>query len=102
MRACVHDNVALPPLPLAYVVEDRDAAGCLHDPPVAAGPASELGQPAGQAAGRQFAALRTIVAVDRNRVVAGGGSPNCGEGAGSYLPPLQAGDFSLQVSVACS
>src|SRR5215471_12404021 len=70
VRAAVHDNVALPPLALADVVEDRDAAGRLHDPPVAAGPASKLGQPAGQAAVRQVAVLRTVMAVDRYDVVA--------------------------------
>ena len=54
---------ALPPLPLTHVVEDRDAARRLHDPAEAAGRASELGQPAGQAALRQRTVLRTIVAI---------------------------------------
>src|SRR5262249_60225445 len=67
----VYDMVALPPLALAGVVEDRGAAGRRHDPPVAAGPASKLGQPAGQAAVRQVAVLRTVMAVDRYDVVAG-------------------------------
>src|ERR1700736_4224324 len=67
MRASVHDNVPLPSLPLADVVEDRDAALCLHAPRMAAGPASELGQPAGEAAVRQIAILRTIMAIDRYR-----------------------------------
>src|ERR1700730_16681511 len=75
MRAPVHDDVPLPPLALAHVVEDRDAALCLHDPPVAAGPAAKLGQSAGQAAVRQVAVLRTIMAIDRHRVVAGSPFP---------------------------
>ena len=37
MRASVHDDVALPALALAHVVEDRDAARRLHDPAEAAG-----------------------------------------------------------------
>src|ERR1700720_4707801 len=37
VRTSVHDDVALPPLALTHVVEDRDAAGCLHDPAEAAG-----------------------------------------------------------------
>ena len=69
MRACVHDDVALPPLALAHVVEDRDAARRLHDPAEAAGRASELGQPAGQAALPQRAVLRTIVAIHARGVV---------------------------------
>src|SRR5262249_30206070 len=36
VRTFVHDDVALPPLPLTYVVEDRDAARRLHDPAKAA------------------------------------------------------------------
>src|SRR5262249_19222354 len=31
MRTPVHDDVALPSLPLTYVVEHRDAPGSLHD-----------------------------------------------------------------------
>src|SRR5258708_8028390 len=49
MRACVHDDVALPALPLTYVVEHRDAAWRLHDAseaPAIGG--AELGQPPGQ------------------------------------------------------
>src|SRR6266849_5978962 len=48
MGAPVHDDVALPPLPLTHVVEDRDAAGRLDDPAEAAGRGSEFGQPEGQ------------------------------------------------------
>src|SRR2546423_7695598 len=46
VRTSVHDDVALPPLPLTHVVKDRDAAGCLHDTPEA--DVSKFGQPAGQ------------------------------------------------------
>src|SRR5277367_6041427 len=63
MRASVHNDVTLPPLPLTYVVEDRDAVWCLHDPAEAAVVGSKFGQPAGQAALRQRTVLRTIVAV---------------------------------------
>src|ERR1700674_690378 len=31
VRTSVHDDVPLPPLPLTYVVEHRNTAGCLHD-----------------------------------------------------------------------
>src|SRR5262245_48940417 len=63
VRTSVHGDVALPPLPLAYVVEDRDAAGCLHDP--AEAPAvrgSKFGQSAGQTAVVQPTVLRTVMA----------------------------------------
>src|SRR5262249_54466268 len=36
VRASVHDDVALPSLALTHVVEDRNAAGRLHDAPEAA------------------------------------------------------------------
>src|SRR6516165_5827458 len=42
VRAPVHDNVALPALSLAHVVEHRDAAGSLHDAPEAADPAAKF------------------------------------------------------------
>src|SRR5215831_3815135 len=48
--AAVHDDVALPPLPLAHVVEHRDAARRLHDPAETAGVAAKLRQSACQAA----------------------------------------------------
>src|SRR6266576_5366205 len=63
MRVSVHDDVALPPLALTHVVEDRDATRRLHDPPEAAVVGSKFGQPAGQAALRQRTVLRTIVAI---------------------------------------
>src|SRR5580704_9857784 len=69
MRASIHDDVALPPLALPDVVEDRDAARSLHDAPEAAGRGSELGQSAGQAAIRQLAVLRTIMAIHARGVV---------------------------------
>ena len=51
------DDVALPTLSLAHVVEDRYAArGSLHDPPEA--DATELRHPAGQAALRQRGVLK--------------------------------------------
>src|SRR6266853_546363 len=70
VRTSVHDDVALPPLPLADVVEDRDAARCLHDPAEAAGRAPKLRQPAGEAAVRQRIVLRTVMAIHARRVVA--------------------------------
>src|SRR5215831_13754350 len=73
VRTAVHDDVALPPLPLTDVVEDRDAAGRLHDPAEAAGRGPKLRQPAGQAAVRQRAILRTVMPVHARRVVAGRG-----------------------------
>src|SRR6266404_3121452 len=71
MGAPVHDDIALPALPLTDVVEYRDAAWRLHDAAEAAaecGP--ELGQPARQAALRQPAVLRTVIAVHALGVVA--------------------------------
>src|SRR5215470_11600447 len=68
MGAPVHHDVALPPLSLAHVVEHRDAAWRLHDPVRAL--ASDPRQPGGQAADRRRAVLRTIMAIDRYRVVA--------------------------------
>ena len=50
VRAPVHDDVTLPPLPLTDVVEDRDAARRLHDAAEAAVVGSKFGKPAGQAA----------------------------------------------------
>src|SRR5262245_37947576 len=50
MRPPVHHDVALPPLALAHIVEDRDTAWRLHDPAEAAGRGPKLGQPEGQAA----------------------------------------------------
>src|ERR1700683_1886864 len=73
MRASVHDDVSLPSLPLAHVVEHRDAAGGLDDPAEAAAKrGSKFGQPASQTAVRQCAVLRTIEldAPKINRVVA--------------------------------
>src|SRR5258708_2881634 len=70
MGAPVHHDVALPPLSLTHVVEHRDAAWRLHDPVRAL--AADPRQPRGQAADRRRAVLRTIMAIDRYRVVAGG------------------------------
>src|SRR5436305_14378566 len=72
MGAPVHDDVALPSLALTHVVEDRDAARCLHDPteaPTERG--AKLGQPAGQAALPQRSVLRTVLAIHARGVVAG-------------------------------
>src|SRR5215475_2241429 len=66
----VHDDVALPALPLAHVVKNRDAAGRLHNAAEAAGGGAEFRQSAGQAAIRQRTILRTIVPVHPRRVVA--------------------------------
>src|SRR5882757_8301288 len=71
VRTSVHDDVALPALTLAHIVEYRDAARRLHDPAEAAGRGTEFRQSAGQAAIRQRAILRTIVSVHPRRVVAG-------------------------------
>src|SRR6516225_3902464 len=68
MGARVHHDVALPALALSHVVEDRDAAGCLHDAPET--DAAELGQPAGQAALRQRGVLRSIMPIHASGVVA--------------------------------
>src|SRR5262249_43809324 len=71
MGAPVHDNISLPALPLTHVIEHRDAARRLHDP--AKAPAecgSKLGQPARQAALRQTAVVRTIIAVHAHGGVA--------------------------------
>ena len=70
VRASIHDDVALPSLALPDVVEDRDAARSLHDAPETAGRASEFGESAGQAAIRQRAVLRTIMAIHARGVVA--------------------------------
>src|SRR5437870_59253 len=70
VRTSVHDDVALPALPLAHVIEDRDATGRLHDPAEAADSTSELGEPAGQATLRRRTVLRTIVAIHARGVVA--------------------------------
>src|SRR6266478_8462691 len=67
--APVHDDVALPPLALIHVVEDRDAAGRLHDAAEAAAEeAAELGQPAMQAAVCQPIVLWTIAAIETHKV----------------------------------
>src|SRR5437764_13047517 len=72
MGAPVHDDVALPSLPLTHVVEDRDAARRLHDPTEASTErGAKLGQPAGQAALPQRSVLRTILAIHARGVVAG-------------------------------
>src|SRR5580765_5057208 len=72
MRTSIHDDVALPTLPLADIVEDRNTALCLHDPAKAAAiGGAEFGEPPGQAAIRERAVLRTIVAIDTSGVVAG-------------------------------
>src|SRR5260370_35200141 len=47
MGAAVHDNVSLPSLPLTHVVEHRDAARGLHDPPAPAGGTAQPSQSAG-------------------------------------------------------
>src|SRR5580704_3512528 len=70
VRASVHDDVALPALALANVVEHRDATLRLHDSPEAAGGAAKLGQPHGQAAVLQRAVLRIVVAIHARDIVA--------------------------------
>src|SRR5580658_1150409 len=70
MRASVHNDVALPPLALAHIIEDRDAAWRLHDPPEAADTAAKLGQSAGQTTLRQRTVLGTIIAIHTSGVIA--------------------------------
>src|SRR5271169_3449823 len=73
MRAPIHDNVALPPLALTHVVEDRNAAGGLHDPTEASAErGAKFGQPGGQATFPQRRVLRTVVTMDARGVVARG------------------------------
>src|SRR5438094_6803399 len=69
MRAAIHHDVALPALPLTHVVEHRNASWRLHDPMRAV--AADPRQPRGRAADRRRGILRTIMAIDRYRVVAG-------------------------------
>src|SRR4029077_14942311 len=69
MSTSVHYDVALPPFPLAYVVEYRNAARGLYDPPEAAAErASKFGQLASQAAVRERSVLRTVVTIDASEV----------------------------------
>src|SRR5215471_7526963 len=71
MGAPVHDNISLPALPLTHVIEHRDSSGRLHDSAKASAECgSKLGKPTRQAALRQTAVLRTIVAVHAHGVVA--------------------------------
>src|SRR5262249_14525154 len=71
VRAPVHDDIPLPPLPLAHVVEHRDAAGGLHDLPEApAERGSKFGQAEGQAAISQPSVLWTVIAIDARGAVA--------------------------------
>ncbi len=97
----VHDDIALPPLALTHVVEDRDAAWRLHDlAEAAAERGAKFGQPAGQAALGQRGILRTIVAINARRCCSEeASSVRRGDGFGSYFPPLQAGSLFLHVSV---
>src|SRR5262249_40710411 len=99
VRAPVHDDVALPPLPLPDVVIDRDTAWRLHDPAEATVVGSEFRKPAGQAALRQRTVLRTIVAIHAGGVVPQGpfGAPR--RRRGIVFQPLQAASSFLQVSV---
>src|SRR5690242_17935694 len=74
MRTSVHDDVPLPPLTLADVIEHRDAGGSLYDPPEtdAIGDRAKraiLRKPAHQAAHRERGILRTVIAIDRGGVV---------------------------------
>src|SRR5215469_9361324 len=68
MGAAIHDDVALPALALTDVIEDRDAAGRLHDAPKT--DAAELGQAAGQAPLGERRVLRAVMAVHARDVVA--------------------------------
>src|SRR5712692_3217947 len=67
MRTPVHDDVTLPPLPLARVVEHRDAAGRLHDPLEPA----KVGYHGRHAPIRQTAVFRTVEAILACDVVKG-------------------------------
>src|SRR5262249_22509794 len=71
MRAPVHDDVALPTLSLAHVIEHRDAARRLHDPTKASAECgSKLGQSTRQTALRQTTVLWTVIAVHAYGIVA--------------------------------
>src|ERR1700730_17347307 len=67
MRAPVHGDDALPPLPLANIVEDRHRAGVIHDAPVA----TKIWQQGAHATLRHAAVLRAVGAVEASRVVEG-------------------------------
>src|SRR6202008_3031648 len=68
MRPAVHDDGPLPSLALADVVDHRDAARRLHDPPEA--DAGKLRQPAGQAPRAGCKILGTVMAVHPDHAVA--------------------------------
>src|SRR5581483_1650015 len=70
VRASVHDDVALPALALADVVEHGDPARGLDDATETAGSAAEFGQSAGQAAVGQCAIFRAVAAIHARGVVA--------------------------------
>src|SRR5262245_9293355 len=71
MRPPVHHDVALPALTLPDVVKHRDAARRLHDAAEAAAiGGAKFGQPEGEAAIRQRAIFRTVMAIDAPGIVA--------------------------------
>ena len=67
MRAAVHDDVALAALALAHVVEHRHSARRLHD--AAEAVAADLRHARGQAAIRQRAVLRAVMAIHPRGIV---------------------------------
>src|SRR5215510_1149990 len=71
MWTSIHDDVALPALALPHVIEDRDAAGRLHDAAEAAAErGAEFGEAQGQTALRERRIFRIVMAVVARRVVA--------------------------------
>src|SRR5579863_406864 len=70
MRTSVRDDVPLPALPLTHIIENRDAAWCLHDPPkTPAVGSSKFGQSAGQATISQRTVLGIVVTIHPSGVV---------------------------------
>src|SRR4051794_4533300 len=71
MRSIIHHDVALPALALTDIVVHRDAARRLHNAPEAAAiGGAKLRQPESEAAIRQGAIFRTVMAVDAAGVIA--------------------------------
>src|SRR4051794_39181993 len=70
MRASIHDDVALPSLPLARVVKHRDAARRLNNPGVTAHHRPKVRQDGGHTPVPQASVLDIDVAIQSSHVVA--------------------------------
>src|ERR1700751_1937619 len=66
----VHEDVALPSLPLTHLIEDRDAARGLHDPAEPPGIAGKHRQSRAKAPLSIRTVLRTLGAVHAGRIIA--------------------------------